>query len=161
MSIDRYVKICAFKRRYPDSFSEPAQFAGGEHVILIRSALLVHNALTAQALEAENWSILPQRINEEGFIGEFIDAAPFYEKSLLQETNRYPIKEYANYKTLVTMLKAKFLAAQKDSDACRSEASARSEDTELSTKYTSYADSFQKAALLIDDAIQSIEVHGR
>lgn len=161
MSIDRYVKICVFNRRYPDSFDEPAQFAGGEHVILIRSALLVHNTLTKKALEADNWTILPQNIQASGFLGEFIDAAPFYEKGLLKDTARYPLKEYANYKTLVAMLKDKFLAAQTDSDTCRNEAIARSGDADLSAKYTSYADSFQKAALLIDDALQSVEVHGR
>lgn len=150
-----------FNRRYPDSFSEPAQFAGGEHVLLIRSALLTHNMLTPKALEAENWTILPQRISDAGFVGEFLDAAPFIEKDLLKDTARYPLKEYANYKTLVALLKAQFLAAQTDSDTCRNEAIAQSGDAELSTKYTAYADSFQKAALLIDDALQSVEVHGR
>lgn len=156
----QYIRICEFVHRYPHDFSKPAQFAGGEHVILIRKALLSYNTLTARSLMANTWSILPQRVQGTQHIGDVVDADDMLEQGLLRDVSKYPVKEYANYEALIELLKAKFLCAQKDATACRTEAQKHAEGSEPCERYTSYADSFQTASLLIADALDSIQVGG-
>lgn len=144
MSHLRFFKVAEFVRRYPLDFSKPAWYAGGELVILMRKALLSELTITAKSASSEEWVILPFRLAEIPFVTDRMDPTPFYELGILKDVTRHKINTFGYYKSIVDMLKGKFLTAQREADKAAA--------FELPN-----ADEAQAAALIIADAIDFLQ----